>query len=279
MTSGEEKSKEIVQATITVHGQVQQLGYREMVNHLAKGLGLRGFVENLKDSKAKDAKRQPVGIVCQGRRSVIETFVNLIKIRNGHIDVERVEVTYLDDADVTYQGFYVLRGEFLEELGPRLDTAIGVLKSMDGKLKSMGGQLNSVDGDLKSIDGELKSMGGQLNSVDGELKGMGGQLENIDGQLRRGHDELKEELGGIRSELKKVAGDTEVGIELTREGVEQTRQGFEQTHQDFQGLDGKYHTVTEELKKIRQALEKGLDVKVEEKKRRYVVKKAGEGDE
>jgi len=258
MTSGEEKSKEIVQATITVHGQVQQLGYREMVNHLAKGLGLRGFVENLKDSKAKDAKRQPVGIVCQGRRSVIETFVNLIKIRNGHIDVERVEVTYLDDADVTYQGFYVLRGEFLEELGPRLDTAIGVLKSMDGKLKSMGGQLNSVDG---------------------ELKGMGGQLENIDGQLRRGHDELKEELGGIRSELKKVAGDTEVGIELTREGVEQTRQGFEQTHQDFQGLDGKYHTVTEELKKIRQALEKGLDVKVEEKKRRYVVKKAGEGDE
>ena len=279
MTSGEEKSKEIVQATITVHGQVQQLGYREMVNHLAKGLGLRGFVENLKDSKAKDAKRQPVGIVCQGRRSVIETFVNLIKIRNGHIDVERVEVTYLDDADVTYQGFYVLRGEFLEELGPRLDTAIGVLKSMDGKLKSMGGQLNSVDGELKSIDGELKSMGGQLNSVDGELKGMGGQLENIDGQLRRGHDELKEELGGIRSELKKVAGDTEVGIELTREGVEQTRQGFEQTHQDFQGLDGKYHTVTEELKKIRQALEKGLDVKVEEKKRRYVVKKAGEGDE
>jgi len=193
-----------IQATIKVHGKVQQVGYRRKVNHFAQGLDRRGFVGNLEDPSAKDEKHQPVGIICQGPRDKIETFLKLIEITNGYIDVEKMEVSYEETFAMRFPDFCIHREEAKDEIGPRMDTAIRILSSMDEGIHT---------GNM-----ELKE------------------------EIRKGNTELKE---GIKTVAEKI--DT----------------GFERTSQHFHQLDGKYHTVSEDLKGIRRAVERKLMIEEE----------------
>jgi len=237
MTSEGVASPKIIQATIIVYGRVQQVGYRKKINHFAQGLGLRGFVENMSDPSAKDERHQPVGIVCQGGRETIGRFVELMKIRNGYIDVEKVVVSYQEKFEVVHQDFYILRREAGEELGPRVDVAIEVLKSMD-------------EG-IRSGNKELKE------------------------EIRNGNKELKEEISQFRQESREDMSVLKDGMTSLKDGMtslkDETSLFREESNTNFQSLDGKYHTVTDELKRIRKAVEGGLAI--EEAKVKYSARK------
>jgi acylphosphatase len=108
-------------AEIVARGEVQRVGYRDVVERAARKLKLTGFVENVTP--------YDVRIVCEGERSSIDALVALIRIKEHPIDVEDLEVRF-EPATGEFEYFTIKRGEMAEELGERLDVFNAILTEM-----------------------------------------------------------------------------------------------------------------------------------------------------
>jgi acylphosphatase len=84
---------------IIVSGRVQLVMYRDFTQRKARGIGLRGTVENLKDGT--------VEIYAQGEADAMETFIG--KLHTGPVlaRVERVHVEEVNSESI-YEDFKIL---------------------------------------------------------------------------------------------------------------------------------------------------------------------------
>jgi acylphosphatase len=74
-------------AEMTVEGRVQGVGYRDYVRRRASGLGLVGYVMNLKDGRVR--------VHAEGEREVIEELMRLLEKGPPLSRVDRVAVRWL----------------------------------------------------------------------------------------------------------------------------------------------------------------------------------------
>jgi acylphosphatase len=74
-------------AEMTVEGRVQGVGYRDYVRRRASGLGLVGYVMNLKDGRVR--------VHAEGEREVIEELMRLLDKGPPLSRVDRVAVRWL----------------------------------------------------------------------------------------------------------------------------------------------------------------------------------------
>ena len=210
------QKKDLIQATIVVQGIVQQVGFRKRASQLASGLGLKGFVENLENTEIKDPRRQPVKVLCQGNEERLKLFLETLRIQNGHIKVESVDVSYQKDFDTCFQSFYILRGDVLEDIGPRMDTAIEMLKDMNQSLnksiqegtRELGGK---IDSGFNQMDSNFKSLGGKIDSGFDKTDA---NFQKLDGKYHT----VSEELQGVRKVLEKrlVIEEEKVGYSVKK---------------------------------------------------------------
>ena len=107
-------------AVITASGDVQRVGYRDVVERAARKMKLTGFVENIKPYDVK--------IVCEGDRASIDSFVSLIRIKECPIDVEYLDIRF-EDVTGEFEYFEIKRGDMTEELLERFDIARGVINA------------------------------------------------------------------------------------------------------------------------------------------------------
>jgi len=116
-------------AILIVKGEVQRVGYRDVVAKIARKLSISGFVENLKPYDVK--------IVAEGSDENIAQFIEQLKIKRFPIDVESVEVSF-EPYKHEFEYFEIKRGDWREELFERLDTAGALLyKSVELGEKSV----------------------------------------------------------------------------------------------------------------------------------------------
>ena len=99
----------MVRAKIVAEGNVQKVGYRDEVQRIARELGVKGFVENLRDGN--------VGIVCEAREEVIDKFVKKIKIKKDFIDVKDANISEKTKPTGKFEYFDIKYGKIEEELG------------------------------------------------------------------------------------------------------------------------------------------------------------------
>jgi acylphosphatase len=66
--------------SIIVTGKVQDIGFRSVVEHIGRSLGISGFIFNAKDGSVK--------ILCSGEDSVIDNFTQAIKTRGAENGTE-----------------------------------------------------------------------------------------------------------------------------------------------------------------------------------------------
>ena len=66
--------------SIIVTGKVQDIGFRSVVEHIGRSLGIPGLVFNAKDGSVK--------ILCSGEDSVIDNFTHAIKARGAENGIE-----------------------------------------------------------------------------------------------------------------------------------------------------------------------------------------------
>ncbi|MDF0591900.1 acylphosphatase, partial [Candidatus Methanocrinis natronophilus] len=104
---------------IVASGDVQKVGFRDVVQKIGRDLGLSGTVEN----------REPydVAIVAEGEVEALEDFVRALMIRDRLIQVRKLEVSW-QEATGEFPYFKILRGEWHEELGESLDVANKLLQ-------------------------------------------------------------------------------------------------------------------------------------------------------
>ena len=284
MNAPEVQPEKVIQATIKVHGRVQQVGYRKKVNHFAQGLDLRGFVGNQEDLSIEDGRYQPVGIICQGSLEKIKIFLKLIEVRNGYINVEKVEVSCEETFAMRYPEFYILRGEAEDELGPRLDTAVGYLKDIRGDIRTGNKELkNAMDSGFdrlgEKIDTGFENMGKKMDRTNENL---GGKIdrtnENIDRlgeKIDKGFDSIGEKIDSGFDNMGKKIDRTNENIDNMNENLgKKIDGGIERIHQRFDGLEAKHHTMAEELKCVGRAAEGGVTARERKAQYRY-----GEGKE
>jgi acylphosphatase len=136
-----------VRAIITASGEVQRVGYRGLVERVARKMKLTGFVENIKPYEVR--------IVCEGDKKSIDSFISLIRIKEYPIDVEHLVVRF-EDATGEFEYFEIKRGDMAEELGERLDIANIKMTVMTQKQDVMIEKLDNNTSILKENTSILK---------------------------------------------------------------------------------------------------------------------------
>jgi len=138
----------MVRAEIIARGEVQRVGYRDVVERAARTLKLTGFVVNVKP--------YDVRIVCEGERSAIDSFIEQIKIARYPIAVEDLAVRF-EPATGEYAYFEIKRGDMAEELGERLDLANTRMTEMAQQQGIMIQKQDETIGEIRSFREDLKS--------------------------------------------------------------------------------------------------------------------------
>lgn len=92
-----------VRALVNVRGVVQGVGFRYWCQRKAVGMGLRGYVGNLSDGT--------VEVSFEGDRSLVEAFIDELKIGPTYSHVTDVKITWFDEP----KGFDEFRIEMLNK--------------------------------------------------------------------------------------------------------------------------------------------------------------------
>ena len=186
-------------ARIIVKGRVQRVGYRDEVEEIARGLGIKGFVENIKP--------YDIRIVTEGEDEAISEFIERIKIKRFPIDVESVEVSF-EDFKGEFEYFEIKRGDWQEELGERLDAAGKLLyKSIKLAERSVELAERSVELSERSVElgEESVSIGKRmLKKQDETINEIKGLREDLKSYMEERFDRLEHEVMAIKTKLGMV---------------------------------------------------------------------------
>ena len=120
----------MVQKIITFSGNVQQAGFREKLQDLARGLGITGFVENIIDAHERFPSDHAVKVFVEGKHRAVDTFIEFGTVRNSLINVDDVDISDINDDGIRFTDFYIHRDRVERELGDRLDVGVELLKKI-----------------------------------------------------------------------------------------------------------------------------------------------------
>ena len=157
------------------------------MEEIARRLGIKGFVENIKPYD------YDIRIVTEGEDEAISEFIERVKIKRFPIDVESVEVSF-EDFKGEFEYFEIKRGDWQEELGERLDTA--------GKLLYRSVELaeRSVELGEESVSIGKRMLEKQDETIN-EIKGL---REDLKSYMEERFDRLEHEVMAIKARLGMV---------------------------------------------------------------------------
>ncbi len=181
-----------VRAVITVSGEVQRVGYRGVVERVARKMKLTGFAENIKP--------YDVRIVCEGEKASIASFVKLIQIKEYPIDVEHLDIKF-EDATGEFEYFEIKRGDMTEELGERLDIANVKMTIMTQKHDVMIDKLDNNTSILKENTSILNDFKNETNE---NLNRLTNIMTKHDVDARERIVNLTVEISGIKERLSRL---------------------------------------------------------------------------
>jgi acylphosphatase len=179
-------------AIIIANGDVQKVGYRGVVERVARKMKLTGFVENIKPYDVK--------IVCEGDKTSIDAFIRSIKIKDYPIEVEHLDVRF-EDATGEFEYFEIKRGDMAEELGERLDIANAKMTVMTQKQDVMIEKLDNNTSILKENTSILIEFKNETNNNLGKLTNIMTK-HDVDAQERIAN--LTVEISGIKDRLTRL---------------------------------------------------------------------------
>ena len=211
----------LIRARIIVEGDVQKVGYRDFVQKAARRLGVKGYVENLRDGS--------VQIVCETEEPVLKRFLEEINVREGFIMVENVRILERTEARGEFELFEIKYGRLEEELGDRLGTAVVYAAAMHRDVKEMRGDMKNMHEDLK---GAITNMRVDLKET---IKDMHADLKGSIGDM---HSDLKEGINGVQSEISGMR---------------------REVNERFEEMAKRYDAISAELVRTREELTRAVD--------------------
>ena len=214
-------------ATITVKGDVQGVGYRDVVFKIARKLNITGFVENIKP--------YDVRIIAEGEKENIDKFIEEIKIEEDPIVVEEVDVTF-EEPTGEFEYFEVKRGDMTEELGERLDLARGEMKKLHQAQKETIGKQDETVNELKTFREESGEKQDQMLGKQDQMLEKQDETVNI---LKQSNQEMEgfrkdtmQRFDTVDAKYGNIAENMEMAIGAINRTCTNTERLLEKTEKD-----------------------------------------------
>jgi len=189
-------------ATIIAKGDVQRVGYRDAVEKIARKLKLTGFVENLKPYDVK--------IVVEGEEDILDECITRIRIDEPPISVEDIDVEF-GAATGEFEYFEIMRGDWKEELGERMDTAGAMFYrsvKLGGRSVEIGEKMLDKQDTTIQILKDVKDDTSQIKGIKEDTEVMKDKLTSI--------EEIHKELLDLRVKYNQLSDDiTEIKIAIS----------------------------------------------------------------
>ena len=194
---------DLIRSRYIIHGDVQRVGYRDVVQKLAIKNGIKGEVRNLEDLD--------VQIIAEGTKEAISHFSNVICIQDFPINVESIE-TREEPYTGEFRTFKIIRGDTGEEMAERMDTAIQHL-NLIGKysktaadnsttlIEMMHTSLDKQDRMLEKQDQMLQKQDQMLEKQD-QMIGKQDQMIGKQDDMISVQHETVDEIKGLRKDSK-----------------------------------------------------------------------------
>lgn len=136
---------------VTVSGKVQDVGFRYIIEDIARLLDIKGFAFNDIDGSLK--------MVCSGDNGIITKFFNEIRTRGvqkGIVidDIQKEEIPFKIFLPDKFSRLYT---DEIADLGRKLDIGIGELKGINTKLSLSDGRLMSIDTGITDLNSIMAS--------------------------------------------------------------------------------------------------------------------------
>ena len=188
--------------TAFVSGTVQKTGYRAKVVNLANFLGLMGFVQNLPDGRVK--------VVAEGDDSILERFLNDLRIKDPLIDVQGIESNY-----TSAMGDFIRFEKMVAngETDQRLDKAAELLGDLIVVNKQIVAQLIINNEEIKGVREEVKGSREDIRAVHEEVKGV---REEIKGS--------REDTNKVRESIQDASQEITSSCEIIAEKIDDARE-------------------------------------------------------
>ena len=173
---------DLIRSRYIIHGDVQRVGYRDVVQKLAIKNGITGEVRNLEDLE--------VQIIAEGTREAISHFSNVINIQDFPINVESIE-TREEPYTGEFRTFKIIRGDTGEEMAERMDTAIQHLTLIGKYSKTAADNSTTL----------IEMMHTSLDKQDQMLEKQDQMLGKQDDMISLQHETV-DEIKGLRKDSK-----------------------------------------------------------------------------
>ena len=212
----------------TVSGEVQGVGYRYLVQSIARRLGVKGYVQNMPDGTVR--------VVAEAPEQVIEAFIKKLNIKEAPINVENVMSTY-SKLTGEFQSFAVRFGDLTEEMA----------EGFASGLKYMNVSRQETKEGFQTLGNETKQ-----------------GFQTLGSEMREGFqtlgNETKQEFQALRSEMRE--GFQTVGNKIGSMHEDMNR-NFEEMSERYDAISGNLtqavKMIQEESTKTRIELTRAVD--------------------
>lgn len=202
-------SHKLSRYSIQVSGSVQRVGYRHIVQNIARKFNITGCIENLEG--------YDVHIIAEGREEDLDTFIQAIKIVEYPVYVDEIS-TEKGEYTGDFSYFQVIIGSPYEELEERFDTALAIFSRMEKKQdialekheKSISLQEETIDLQKKTVNLQEKTISLQEKTIGLQEKtislqektiGLQEKTVNLQEETIDLQKETLTEVKGMRSDL------------------------------------------------------------------------------
>src|SRR3989338_6738739 len=127
---------------LIVRGNVQRVGYRNIVSQAAFESGIKGFVENLPD--------ESVRIVVQGKKGRLNGFIDRIKIRGWPVNVESIEKKSIAVKE-EFKRFSIVRANSQQEMSERADEGALYMHKMYDEMRGTNTSMKGMSADMTGM--------------------------------------------------------------------------------------------------------------------------------
>jgi len=183
-----------VRAVVRVYGDVQRVGYRFVVQDLARKFGVKGYVKNLPDGS--------VEVVAEASKDIVDKFIDALKFREPPIDVARTDVAY-GEATGEFEHFSLIAGDLAEEIVEGFGTGLKYINLLREETKQgfrrVEETIRSTHEDLKGVIKDVhKDLKSSITAMHTDLKG---SIESMHGDMNKHFEEMAKRYDVISSEL------------------------------------------------------------------------------
>ncbi|MFA4955773.1 MAG: acylphosphatase [Candidatus Methanoperedens sp.] len=185
--------------SIIVTGKVQDIGFRSIVEHIGRSLGIPGLVFNARDGSVK--------ILCSGEDSVVDNFTQAIRVRgeeNGSEIASINEKTLAINIDLPDE-FSKVSSDDEIDIGRKLDKANILLKTgFDNLNTDLNAGFDNLKTDLNAGFNNLKT---DLNAGFDNLKtDLNAGFNNLNTDLNAGFNNLNTDLNAGFNKMTDMLG-------------------------------------------------------------------------